>query len=175
MAGITLITPAYVKAINQTLVSPVGSLVVKPNELFSALARPMHVARYEPERNSFFLAATLAYDLIQGTSGHQRGIRLRMVANAQHFFVAREYLRLLRRCPGVEKEVLVPSIIEAWVNVAKGNGQVGELAAFFGGNDYSIARPTDPNDRRKCQLLAFHRRQQPITDDEELRAVYLLQ
>ncbi|KAG8840061.1 hypothetical protein FRB91_006576 [Serendipita sp. 411] len=45
MAGITLITPAYVNAINRTLVSPVGSLVVKPNELFSALARPtMHVA-----------------------------------------------------------------------------------------------------------------------------------
>ena len=63
-----LITPEYVCRINAQLVHPAQSAVVKPNELQSALARPLNVARYEPERDAVYLAATLAYGLINGVS-----------------------------------------------------------------------------------------------------------
>ena len=65
-------TPEYVKRINAQVVHPANSVVVKPNELHSALARPMHVAMYAPERGSIYLAATLAYGLINGTPVHAR-------------------------------------------------------------------------------------------------------
>ena len=61
-----LFTPEYVHRINAQLVHPAQSLVVKPNELHSALARPLNVARYEPERGGPYLAASLAFGLING-------------------------------------------------------------------------------------------------------------
>jgi hypothetical protein len=62
-----LFTPEYARRINATLVSPAMSCVVKPNELESALARPLNVSVYEPERSSAYLAATLSYGIITGT------------------------------------------------------------------------------------------------------------
>ncbi|KAJ7675685.1 hypothetical protein DFH06DRAFT_1170205 [Mycena polygramma] len=61
-----IITPTYVSRVNAQLVYPAPSQVVKPHELLSALARPFHVAHYEPERDVAFLAASLAYGLILG-------------------------------------------------------------------------------------------------------------
>jgi hypothetical protein len=60
------LTPFYCQLINSEIVYPVSSIVVKPHELRSALSRPLHVARYEPEQDAAFLAATLCYGLIQG-------------------------------------------------------------------------------------------------------------
>ena len=61
-----LFTPTYVSLVNAQLVAPAHSQIVKPNELASALARPLQVAHYEPERPASYLAATLSYGLIQG-------------------------------------------------------------------------------------------------------------
>ena len=61
-------TPEYVRRVNAQIVHPAQSQVVKPNELESALARPLYVSRYEPERPVEYLAATLSYGLIKGTS-----------------------------------------------------------------------------------------------------------
>ncbi|OSD07416.1 hypothetical protein PYCCODRAFT_1473971 [Trametes coccinea BRFM310] len=60
-----LITPEYAARINAQLVHPAPSQVVKPNELESAIARPMHVSHYEPERPAKYLAATLSYGIIK--------------------------------------------------------------------------------------------------------------
>lgn len=64
-----IFTPEYTRRINAQLVHPAQSQVVKPNELESALARPLNVARYEPDRPVGYLAATLSYSygLIKGT------------------------------------------------------------------------------------------------------------
>ena len=40
--------------------------VVKPNELASALMRPLQTSVYEPHRSPAYLAATLSYGIIQG-------------------------------------------------------------------------------------------------------------
>jgi hypothetical protein len=61
-----VLTPLYCQIINSEVVHPVSSVVIKPHELRSALSRPLHVARYEPERDAVFLAATLCYGIIQG-------------------------------------------------------------------------------------------------------------
>ena len=61
-------TPEYVRRVNAQIMHPAQSQVVKPNELESALARPLYVSRYEPERPVEYLAATLSYGLIKGTS-----------------------------------------------------------------------------------------------------------
>ena len=61
-----LFTPEYARRINAQIVHPAGSVVVKPNELESALSRPLHVAAYEPDRPAAYLAATLSYGIIQG-------------------------------------------------------------------------------------------------------------
>ena len=52
--------------INAQIVHPAASQLVKPNELESALARPLNVAVYEPERHATYLAATLSYGIING-------------------------------------------------------------------------------------------------------------
>ncbi|KAI1793259.1 hypothetical protein LXA43DRAFT_232870 [Ganoderma leucocontextum] len=81
-----IFTPAYARRINAQIVHPAQPQVVKPNELESALARPMIVARYEPDRPVEYLAATLAYGLIRGhpfLDGNKRTA----------FFLANEYLR----------------------------------------------------------------------------------
>jgi hypothetical protein len=59
-------TPLFAARVNAQLVFPASSIIVKPNELSSALSRPLHVAAYEPERGPPYLVATLAYGLIKG-------------------------------------------------------------------------------------------------------------
>lgn len=61
-----IFTSEYVRRINLQIVYPAQSQVVKPNELESALARPLYMSRYEPERPAEYLAATLSYGLIKG-------------------------------------------------------------------------------------------------------------
>ena len=61
-----LFTPEYARRINAQIVHPAESMVVKPNELESALSRPLHVAVYEPDRPAAYLAATLSYGIIKG-------------------------------------------------------------------------------------------------------------
>jgi hypothetical protein len=69
-------TAAYATRINAHLVQPAGGVVVKPNELGSALARPMQVATYRPDLISpAYLASTLAFSLIKGipiTHAHRK-------------------------------------------------------------------------------------------------------
>lgn len=61
-----LFTSEYVCRINAQIVHPAQSQLVKPNELESALARPLHVSVYEPERPASYLAATLSFGIITG-------------------------------------------------------------------------------------------------------------
>lgn len=63
-----IFTPEYACRVNAQIVHPARSRIVKPNELESALARPLNVAVYEPERPAAYLAATLSFGIIQGTS-----------------------------------------------------------------------------------------------------------
>ena len=68
------LTPEYLHFLHQraarapqcTLVHPASSIVVKPSELQSTLSRLLNVARYKPERDGTYLAATLAFGLING-------------------------------------------------------------------------------------------------------------
>jgi hypothetical protein len=62
-----LFTPEYARRVNAQIVYPAVSVVVKPNELESALGRPLHVSYYEPDRPAAYLAATLSYGIIKGT------------------------------------------------------------------------------------------------------------
>ena len=61
-----LFTVEYARRINAQIVHPIQSVVVKPNELESALARPLNVSIYEPHRPAAYLAATLSYGMITG-------------------------------------------------------------------------------------------------------------
>ena len=61
-----IFTPEYACRINAQIVHPAPSQLVKPNELQSALARPLNVAVYEPHRHATYLAATLSYGVIKG-------------------------------------------------------------------------------------------------------------
>jgi hypothetical protein len=63
-----LFTPTFARAINAQIVHPANSHVVKPNELESALARPLHKAHYKPESSAAELAASLSYGIIKGFS-----------------------------------------------------------------------------------------------------------
>jgi prophage maintenance system killer protein len=62
-----LFTPEYAARINAQIVYPAHSVVVKPNELKSALARPLNMSIYEPHQDVAHLAATLSYGIIKGT------------------------------------------------------------------------------------------------------------
>ncbi|KAF9473859.1 hypothetical protein BDN70DRAFT_867011 [Pholiota conissans] len=88
-----MFTPTYVARINAQLVSPAHSQIVKPHELPSALARPLQVAHYQPEKSPQYLAATLSYGLIMGhpfMDGNKRTA----------FFLQDQYLKALDS-PGV--------------------------------------------------------------------------
>jgi hypothetical protein len=61
-----LFNATYASRVNAQLVHPASSVIVKPEELASALIRPLHTATYEPDQSVEYLAATLAYSLIQG-------------------------------------------------------------------------------------------------------------
>ncbi|TDL30216.1 hypothetical protein BD410DRAFT_780757 [Rickenella mellea] len=81
-----LFTPTFVRAINAQIVCPAHSQVVKPNELESALARPLHKAMYQPESSVAELAASLSFGIIRGhpfLDGNKRTA----------FFIANEYIR----------------------------------------------------------------------------------
>ena len=60
-------TPEPARRINAQIVHPNAARVVKPNELESALARPLQVSVYEPYRDAQYLAATLSYGIIKGS------------------------------------------------------------------------------------------------------------
>ena len=62
-----LLTSTYACRLNAQLVYPSQQQVVKPNELESALARPMQVAFYEPHQSVRYPAATLLYGIIKGS------------------------------------------------------------------------------------------------------------
>lgn len=61
-----IFTSSYASAINAHIVYPAESRVVKPNELASALFRPVNVSIYEPDRHPSYFAASLSYGIIQG-------------------------------------------------------------------------------------------------------------
>ena len=91
LSSICIFTVEYPKRINTQIVYyPAQSVVVKPNELESALARPLlHSAYYEPEKTASHLAATtLSYGIIKGhpfMDGNKRtGIILVSLAMVQH-------------------------------------------------------------------------------------------
>ncbi|RDB25957.1 hypothetical protein Hypma_006647 [Hypsizygus marmoreus] len=113
-----LFTPTYAQCINAQLVHPAPSQVVKPNELSSALARPLQVAHYEPERSPAYLAATLSYGLIKGhpfLDGNKRTA----------FFLANEYLRA-HGLPGLVEEKVklsyteLTAVADQYIGVASG-------------------------------------------------------
>lgn len=61
-----LFTPAYAARINAQILYPAISQVVKPNELSSALMRPLQTSVYEPNQTPAYLAATLSYGIMKG-------------------------------------------------------------------------------------------------------------
>lgn len=61
-----LFTPEYARRINSQLIHPGQTAVVKPNELVSALYRPVNASIYEPHSAAPCLAATLSYGIIKG-------------------------------------------------------------------------------------------------------------
>ncbi|KAL5480714.1 hypothetical protein ACEPAI_9654 [Sanghuangporus weigelae] len=119
-----LFTPCYAARINSQIVHPATSVIVKPNELKSALARPLHVAQYEPERPPEYYAAQISYGIIMGhpfMDGNKRTA----------FFLANEYLRAQGR-PGLT-EVLQEAdalrlLAQRYIQVAKGEMDVEALA-----------------------------------------------
>ncbi|KAJ7230670.1 hypothetical protein GGX14DRAFT_343547 [Mycena pura] len=125
-----LFTPEYVRRINSQIVFPQQSLVVKPHELESALARPLHQATYTPDSTPALLAATLSFGLIQGHAfldGNKRTA----------FFVSNEYLRAMG-IPGLADdgrlgEVYsdVIKLADDHIGVASGRVDVAGLAAEY--------------------------------------------
>ncbi|TFY54710.1 hypothetical protein EVG20_g9596 [Dentipellis fragilis] len=104
-------TPEYACRINAQLVHPAQSQLVKPNELESALARPLHVSAYEPKRNGLYLAATVSYGLIA-------------------FFIANEYLRA-QGLPGLVHEGMGSSFVnvaDRHIDAAAGRSEIEEFA-----------------------------------------------
>ncbi|OCH84000.1 hypothetical protein OBBRIDRAFT_799451 [Obba rivulosa] len=105
-----LFTPEYVCRINAQIVHPAQSQLVKPNELESALARPLHVSTYEPHRNAPYLAATLSFGIIRGhpfMDGNKRTA----------FFLANEYLRA-QGLPGLLDHGKIGDVYQGFVGIA---------------------------------------------------------
>ncbi|KAI0364528.1 hypothetical protein BV20DRAFT_1047145 [Pilatotrama ljubarskyi] len=94
-----LFTPEYACRINAQIVHPARHQLVKPNELESALARPLNVAVYEPDRHATYLAATLSYGIITA------------------FFLANEYLRA-QGLPGLLDEGKIGDVYQDLVDIA---------------------------------------------------------
>ncbi|TFK18181.1 hypothetical protein FA15DRAFT_628177 [Coprinopsis marcescibilis] len=106
-----LFTPQYVKRINAQIVHPSTSVVVKPNELESALARPLHLSFYEPDKTAPYFAATLSYGIIKGhpfMDGNKRTA----------FFIANEYIRAMG-LPGLADGGKVGVAYEHVVDIAQ--------------------------------------------------------
>ncbi|KAI8975929.1 hypothetical protein BD414DRAFT_399074, partial [Trametes punicea] len=105
-----IFTPEYACRINAQIVHPALSQLVKPNELESALARPLHVSVYEPTRHATYLAATLSYGIINGhpfMDGNKRTA----------FFLANEYLRA-QGLPGLLDEGKIGDVYQGLVDIA---------------------------------------------------------
>ncbi|KAF8894319.1 hypothetical protein CPB84DRAFT_1848463 [Gymnopilus junonius] len=120
-----IFSPTYVARINAQLVSPAHSQIVKPHELPSALARPLQVAHYQPEKLPQYLAATLSYGLIMGhpfMDGNKRTA----------FFVQNQYLKALNS-PGVVPDsplskAKLDNVAELYNDVACGTVDVKGMA-----------------------------------------------
>ncbi|EIM84739.1 uncharacterized protein STEHIDRAFT_60608 [Stereum hirsutum FP-91666 SS1] len=146
-----LFTPTYASLINSQLVFPALSLVVKPNELHSALARPLHVLRYEPERSGYYLGASLAYGIINGhpfMDGNKRTA----------FFLYNAYLRA-QSLPGLTDQIAIDDhenltkLADKFIQATCGKLDVEGLAA-------DDSRSVDSLNIKDClavsQLLASH-------------------
>ncbi|KAG6840042.1 hypothetical protein C0991_009415 [Blastosporella zonata] len=106
-----LFTPEYARLINAQIVHPVQSVVVKPNELESALSRPVNMSIYEPESGAAHLAATLSYGIIKGhpfMDGNKRTA----------FFLANEYIRAMG-IPGLADDGNLGDVYESIANIAQ--------------------------------------------------------
>ncbi|KAI5122739.1 hypothetical protein M0805_009824 [Coniferiporia weirii] len=131
-----LFSPTFARAINAQIVYPATSHVVKPNELESALARPLHRAHYQPETSPAELAASLSYGIIKGhpfMDGNKRTA----------FFLANEYLRA-QGLPGLADggqvgEVYkdVHELAERHIGVASGQLGADALLAVKDKESYS--------------------------------------
>ncbi|KAI0317896.1 hypothetical protein OF83DRAFT_1262575 [Amylostereum chailletii] len=152
-----LFTPEYARRINCQVVYPAQSAVVKPNELESALARPLHVAVYEPHQPAAYLAATLSYGIIKGhpfMDGNKRtgtvvfywtlGGTYVWIA----FFLANEYLRAMG-LPGLAGEGKVGGVYEDMVNLANRHIRIaaGELDVE------GLAHETRSGNGRHCSKI----------------------
>ncbi|KAL6301117.1 hypothetical protein BKA93DRAFT_799362 [Sparassis latifolia] len=118
-----LFTPTYARMINAQIVHPAVSQLVKRNELQSALARPLHVAMYEPHKPASYLAASLSYGMIKGhpfLDGNKRTA----------FFLANEYLRAQGK-PGLadsgEVNKDLTAVADRYIRVASGEIDVDGL------------------------------------------------
>ncbi|KAJ3722311.1 hypothetical protein C8R42DRAFT_580577 [Lentinula raphanica] len=131
---VRIFTPEYARRINAHLVYPVASVVVKPNELESALMRPLQVSIYEPHQLTSYLAATLCYGIIKGRpfmDGNKRTA----------FFLAHEYIRMTQTFCSVpegktrdegatsDSEVVIATLAQPYIAVAAGKMDVAGLAA----------------------------------------------
>ncbi|KAF9556902.1 hypothetical protein CPC08DRAFT_752235 [Agrocybe pediades] len=106
-----LFTAEYAKRINAQIVHPAQSVIVKPNELESALARPLHLAYYEPDKTAPYLAATLSYGIIKGhpfMDGNKRTA----------FFLANEYIRAMG-IPGLADQGKIGNVYGSAVAMAE--------------------------------------------------------
>ncbi|KAI0711799.1 hypothetical protein C8T65DRAFT_739454 [Cerioporus squamosus] len=101
-----IFTPEYACRINAQIVHPASSQLVKPNELQSALARPLNVSVYEPHRHATYLAATLSF-------GHPFLDGNKRTA----FFLANEYLRA-QGLPGLLDEGKIGNVYQGLVDIA---------------------------------------------------------
>ncbi|PBK78485.1 hypothetical protein ARMSODRAFT_1011053 [Armillaria solidipes] len=119
-----LLTPTYATILNTRLVHPADSIVVKPNELKSALVRPLQIARYEPHRSKRYLAASLAYGIVKNhpfIDGNKR----------TGFLLGHMYLRA-QGLPGlVTQDEDVTGIVDLFVSVADGSVGLEELSKML--------------------------------------------
>ncbi|KAI0357838.1 hypothetical protein OH77DRAFT_1421959 [Trametes cingulata] len=131
-----LFTPEYACRINAQIVHPARHQLVKPNELESALARPLNVAVYEPDRHATYLAATLSYGLITGhpfMDGNKRTA----------FFLANEYLRA-QGFPGLLDEGKIGDVYKDLVDIA--DRHINVAAGKLGVD--GLLRPANSNSGR---------------------------
>ena len=63
-----LFTREYVSRINEQIVSPSPSVLVNPDALEAALARPVTMSIHEPQAHTASFAAALSYHIITGES-----------------------------------------------------------------------------------------------------------
>jgi len=104
-------------------------VVVKPNELQSALIRPLQLSLYEPDKSPSYLAASLSFGIIKNhpfLDGNKRTA----------FIVANEYLRA-QGLPGLadggkvgEVYADLTAIADRHIGVASGELDLDDLAGM---------------------------------------------